>query len=274
MKKILLAIMMAVIMFGCSCNAKTIAVKKNGWGGADPEALYVQGLMKGTVQVDIKFVVSTAALVEMGVIDDMFVEEEATGSGVVIASHHGHSLVLTALHVCDQGPFLDLSEVSKLLPKLPITSQTLKIVTVDGREYPASVYAEDKDHDTCLIDVVGNAGTVIPVAYDMPPLGATVLHIGAPAGIWGENLVWSSFGQYVGIKAADPESEEDRDPQMAWYSVAIAPGSSGGPVFYHGEVIGIMTKVLRRFDHGSFGPYVDSIRPFLGDWMPRWLTLN
>ncbi len=111
---------------------------------------------------------------------------------------------------------------------------TLTIITIDGTSYSATVVAtlpttpSGQQYDLALLEVSDPTGLPAAMPLGVAEVGDPVLAIGHPS-ILGKWVV--SVGQVTDAKFAENKVLAD---------VAIAPGSSGGPVVNRlGEVIGV-----------------------------------
>ncbi len=162
-------------------------------------------------------------------------ERGISGSGVVLAQEGRgmdfHTLIGTAKHVC-VGP-----EVPDVMKAAGVTMTSAMIVERrDGAKFKAVPVHMAGDADLCFLDVRAIVARPAKLANQYPQIGAKVLWTGAPKGLWGGtgHVGVVSEGLYAGIDTKDfPE------PWMVFSGTAVG-GNSGGPVWYRGEVIGIL----------------------------------
>ena len=114
-------------------------------------------------------------------------------------------------------------------------------VAINDRSYPASLVAEDADHDLALIRVESKGLPDVPLALsdsDAVQQGEEVRAVGFPlSSILGENIK-ATRGTIAGINI-----EENR--KVFQIDAAINPGNSGGPlVDEKGEVVGVIYAKL------------------------------
>lgn len=151
---------------------------------------------------------------------------KSLGSGVII-SRDGY--VLTNEHV--------------------ITNATeIKVTLSDGRQFDASVIAEDRTMDLALIRI---AATGLPFAElgdsDGLMIGEWVIALGNPFGFLLEDASPTvTVGVISALKRAIKSTHDDRVyKEMIQTDAAINPGNSGGPlVNVTGQVIGINTFIF------------------------------
>ena len=165
---------------------------------------------------------------------------DGAGSGVVIASEQGHSLVLTAWHVvesyCD-GVGRDCVGVS---------------VVVGRKRHHGSLHAFSRDEDLAVLDVEG----VLPVAdlaSRIPTVGTEVVTIGLPEG---EHDFQYNEGRIVRHSGCSFES------CLATNAKAWSGFSGGALINLDGAIVGIISE-------GYTGSYysnainVDAIRTLI-----------
>lgn len=118
--------------------------------------------------------------------------------------------------------------------------QELVVVAKDTMWVVQEVVYEDRDFDLAVLrmgpDFPGL--TVLPVAKALPPVGEACFAIGHPHELF-NSLSTGIVANYPG------ETPGTRDYSTIQTTVAMAPGSSGGPLFNRkGEVIGVNTAIL------------------------------
>lgn len=221
----------------------------------DPDAAYVRGLMRQAVVVR-----AAAVFVGPGGLPKTV---GAQGSGVVVAHRHGHSLVLTARHVCENG---DTAEVDGVDYSIPLW--TFFIIDGDLARHPAVVVSEGAapEDDSCLLDVEGTVGDVAELAETMPPVGAMVTHVSAPFQNYDYGMMYVSDGRFCGVQRLG----EALDRPYSTYSIPSSHGGSGGGVWYRGQVIGIIVLVNERFSSVTQGVHLLHLRADLREALKKW----
>lgn len=195
----------------------------------------VRGLMASVVQIEVQIVVTAVTPdgeeVEMPLIS-------WTGSGVAYENVGGifsptHARILTANHVLSTPKVGDKEMEDGILFRVDGVMMTIK--TDDNRtcELQPLVLGVDDFRDVAI----GEANCYVPtarIAHKLPPIGGKLYVMGHPLGI-GNTMVTEGF--YSGFM----------DNYMV-ASAPIAPGNSGGPVFYDGEVVGLAVRGSSRYD--------------------------
>lgn len=108
----------------------------------------------------------------------------------------------------------------------------------------ATVIAKDKNNDIALLKSKGNSNNCIINNYKSPKILSEVIAIGHPEGLE-FSVTQGVINAYRDIKANainDINSKKIHNIQM---DAAIHPGSSGGPLFHNGLVIGMNTMGLK-----------------------------
>lgn len=130
-------------------------------------------------------------------------------------------------------------------------AQKLRVRTMDGREYPATLVGEFKASDLAVIKI--DASGLTPAVFadsDELPVGAWVIAVGSPFGFTSTvtSGIISAKGR-TGLSSSDADQYED----FIQTDAAINPGNSGGPlVDLDGRVVGINSAIYTR-DGGSNG---------------------
>lgn len=184
----------------------------------------------------------------------------SVGSGAVFRHSGDHTFVLTAAHVCESQRRAKLIEEGKKDPTVIFTAEKrLQTIALNGAEYDAEILSLDHEIDTCVL-ITERVG--IPVAQiSKSPVqeGEKVWNVAAPLGLFDTNTVSILEGYYSG---AMPNIERD----AVLYSIPVAPGSSGSPIFNNrGEIVGMVHSVYTRFHHQSLSPSWYDLRNFLQD---------
>jgi len=179
------------------------------------------------------------------------------GSGVILEvdskKGKGESLVMTAGHVSNVPPMIAKKDDEGNLQSLFLVQASMTVIeTLDGKTCLAEAVYYDGPHDLGVIQVFCVAGRVAELADGLPPIGSAISVSGAGLGYHPAGLFLVEDGRYLGLA-------DGRDPDVVM-SVPVVGGHSGSGVFHHGKVIGIVTKVFTRFEHGSFATGVDHVR--------------
>lgn len=223
-----------------------------GWERtADPDAIHGRSLLDHTVKLTDYVMVLSAERPEIGF------SSVWTGSGVVVATSGGKSLVITAKHVCSQ---------KKKFREVPgqLVSERLEVTGIDGVVHESSVILMDEKEDICAVVVTGICGTPVAIGDDLP-VGGHVYHTGAPTGTFGRQLGFIVEGYYGGV-----EKVEGREFEAL--SVSTTQGSSGGPIFYHDALVGILVMVNRDGGSSSWAITLGTVRRLIRMIPQDWHT--
>jgi len=142
-----------------------------------------------------------------------------------------------------------------------ISSQDIKIVTSDNKEYTVDSIIKSPNHDLALLRVDSVYGSALKTgaAGQCPEPGQAVYAIGSPMGL--SNTVTS------GILSAYRKRENTDDVYLQT-DAAINPGNSGGPLINsHGNVIGVNTMKLKNADRMGFAIPIDVVLTDFSSWL-------
>jgi S1-C subfamily serine protease len=197
-------------------------------------ALSNEAMIETTVQ--IKVVVTAQVIHPDGTTDEA--RAGWVGSGVVYrviddGKQEPRSLILTANHVLETPKVGDTVDSDR--GPVKITGVDMSVMTEDGRtcDLKPLVLGESTTEDvaTGVADCV--AGRPAYISSSEPDRGDEVYVSGHPAGfenpVLTQGVVGGWYGGYVSVSAP------------AW------GGNSGGPVFYHGRVIGLLVRGSREY---------------------------
>ena len=232
-----------------------------GWDDqGDHDAAAVQDAMRTVVTVHQDFVYKLAA---PGPDKSLMGIARGGGSGFVVARRNGHTLVMSAAHVCRTPAELDLNGL-----KVPVAFSTFRIRYIEDKIHPATVLWMQKDpgsdDDLCLLDSPDGFGQVAVVADRTPPQGARVFHVGSPLKNWDVHMRYVSEGRFCGYQALAPGT------LFETFSTPSAPGGSGGGIWYHGRVVGVLVMVERGFNDVTQAVRLDHIRADLQEALETW----
>lgn len=168
-----------------------------------------------------------------------------SGSGSIVfqelrSNHQHHTLILTAKHVCDHPSEDDMPDSMK------VAGATLSVLYTiekqDGTKFQAYMVHAGEATDLCFLDVPILVARPVILAKEQPSIGAPVLWVGAPGGVWGGNggVGVITDGRYSGI-----EMTRFHEPLAVLSGVAIG-GNSGGPVFYRGQLVGVLIATATK----------------------------
>ena len=235
-----LTALFALLMFvATACGCATIPSKPN------QEA--VAAMLDSTVQIEVQVAGSLLVPVcdektkECAVLE-IPVSEGWVGSGVVYDKTSGAtgpiiSKILTANHVLEAPAPGDL--LDSPLGQVRIDAVLMVVKTRSGRtcELQPLVLGVSDTRDVATGLALCDAGRVAPIADQVPAPGASIIVTGHPQGvpvaIVTDGYVSGWMNGYLLVSAG------------------AYGGNSGGPVWYNGEVIGLLVRGSPRYHHIS-----------------------
>lgn len=248
MRKIMMGAvaLMAALTLMTACSRAEASWQPSGQG--DPDVLLAKDLLGKTVQVEVHHVVDAVVTWE----GSEPTEYKGTdiggfGSGYVADQQDVRSLIVTASHVCHTWQGTKIENVESMFGKVEVKMTTLSVsITVisnTGEKYDATVLEDDERNDVCVMDVGGTLGLDVGVtAETTPSAGAALIHTGAPAALWGVGTGAFVRGTSMGILELWPTTDEDGSGTFLGMMLSTNGGSSGGPVWYRGEVVGVLVR--------------------------------
>ncbi len=168
------------------------------------------------------------------------------GSGAVVL-YNNKKAVLTAAHVCKQESFERFVQSHN-------GNFYLKAIDRDNKEYIIRVIKYDNAQDICLLaSISGDLPPYLKLSSKKPEYAEIKYNLAAPLGIIDQQMVPTYQGFFFG-------NSEGR----AFYSLAVAQGSSGSPIVnVKGELIGMIHSVHYRFHHISLSATYEQLWNFL-----------
>lgn len=235
----------------------------------DQEALRLQYLALSVVEVQAArpVVMKAPGKVVMTV-------QQGVGTGWVVATDRGRTLVMTNEHVCTLGGDDDEDAQAVEPPPQPAEAVVVmqgpiltRVLDVAGQIHPAAVAFADPATDVCLLSVEGLAGVPARLAVSDPPFGGLVERLGDDQGILNRGVQVYSSGRWSGRTKAAPDKHE-----RSVVSLIASHGASGSPIFYRGEVVG-MVEAIPNNPLGAFTWVVtlDDVRAAIAKVRPEWL---
>jgi hypothetical protein len=204
---------------------------------------------------------------------DEFIEEDGgvekiswSGSGVVVEndSDRNESLILSAAHVTTIGEKKSLHFEEDLHFFVP-ESISLTVETLDGTKCIAEPLIANEKADVSAVISKCIAGTPARMAKELPPVGAFVMVSGAALGFHPPGIFIVTDGRYMGINV---ETNEEV------LTLPIVGGHSGSAVFYKGEIFGIVSKRMVRFEHTSLCVSLDTTKELLNIASKMWAMIK
>lgn len=171
----------------------------------------------------------------------------STGSAAWV-HYKGRKVLLTAAHVCDVGPRMEI--VKKLGGKV-------KIEAIDriNRVHATSQIKYDRKLDLCLLEIRDMKFKIpaLRMSTKAPEYAERTYNLGAPLGVIDAEMVPAFEGFFMG-----------NDTEHAYYSIPAIGGSSGSPIVNSkGELIGMIHSVHFRMHHISLSPRYADLWNFL-----------
>lgn len=236
--KRLLSVFAILVVLGCASTRSQIQHEERN---------EVQDMMDSTVKIELEADLKFMKL--DGTTEDMGRQVLGAGSGVVYekfddAGGRTRSRILTAMHVL--GHKDGDSEYVPFAGVIYIKNLKFKVITLDKKVCtlePIALGSLDKVsgsgiHDVAIGEANCDAGRVAPLGLKSPESGSKVFISGYSMGLeW--NMVTEGY-------AAGWDSDG-----LQIVSAPSTGGNSGGPVFYNGEVIGLLVMGYPAYEHIS-----------------------
>lgn len=195
--------------------------------------------------------------------------QTSTASGVFILRSSQTSSIayaLTAKHVCDQEGAIKDDENNIVIGRV------FTATDYQGNKHRALKLFTSNDFDACIMIVKNVSSNVVmaAVAQKMVRQGERVYNLSAPRGIWAPKMVLTFDGFYSG----------EIDDRLI-FTIPIAPGSSGSPIFNsEGQIVSMLwampieeyndgNRVIQRqvIEQLGFGIRLDAIKNMLASVM-------
>ena len=177
-------------------------------------------------------------------IEVISVEDGAwSGTAWLVQKTDKFSYVMTAGHVCEEGPDV----VYSLFSKDNVESTATRVVL------------DDDDLDLCLLEVPGNIGNPLAIASKDPEYGDNGFYIGAPNGIWGNGVAPMYLVHFIGRGTVFGFGNE----ALAFSTEGAMGGASGSPIIFNNQVVALLTLVPPKFQSITSGVPYNSIKSFL-----------
>lgn len=261
MKKTISALLLGIMIISCAhipCS-----------DGADARAM-----MSSSVKIEVTVIGTLIKQVGENAEGEPILQVESekiiswTGSGVVVANDltkggKGQSLVMSAAHVTNVPALIPGFDEEGNINSLFITDASIQSVQLlDGSYCDSEEIWADVDLDVGVIKTSCIAGTVAPLALDLPPVGAMVSVSGAGLGIHPKGVFLVTDGRYVG-------SDDGFDGQLI-VTLPVAPGHSGSGLFYKGHIFGIVSRRTVNFEHVTLAVSLENMRKAFDGAMEIW----
>lgn len=170
-----------------------------------------------------------------------------TGSGVIVGTREGKSLVITAGHVCNG--------TETMIPATETFSMqySMELVSGYGNEAVGTIVSLDLANDLCLVIANDYLGPALDVAAEEPMLHEKIYTMSSPLGLAAPLAVPVFDGYFAGEVST-----------LYIFTVPAAPGSSGSPILNeHGEIISIISAAAVSFDEYAIGCKTSALQNFL-----------
>ena len=176
----------------------------------------------------------------------------STGSGIVVKHQRGLTHIMTAAHVCQASEFEGMVIGGNIYEYETVSA--IEVVDYYGKVHPGLVMNIDERNDLCLVLVIGEHSTPVPIASEMPPIGSKAYNVAAPMGIFEPGMALIFDGYYSG---------EDWQRNV-FYTIPAYPGSSGSAIFNeNGEIIGIIHSATMGFPSIAIASDLDAIHDIM-----------
>lgn len=259
--KIVTGILLAALCLVSSCSliGSLQAVNPDAVVVFDPDARAIQDAMISTVMVQ-NIQIATRSIIVRGHSSPVFVGPVPInqGSGFVVGVDEKTktSVVMTAQHVVD-GPAsgqMQITIENDIATKVVFHRPAHKVTSYDGTDCNAQVIRAggQRTNDMSLLLVDCIIGPPVTIAKSLPPFGGRIFIVGVPDGEKPDIGFMTLEGRFAGIRDG-----------YGIYSVPIAGGVSGSPVFYKGEVVGMAARVNQDFHHIALSVNAQSLQEFI-----------
>ena len=170
-----------------------------------------------------------------------------TGSGVIVGTRDGKSLVVTAGHVCNgTEPVVPATETLSM-------QYNMELVSGYGNEAVGTIISLDLINDLCLVIADDYLGPPLAVGAEEPILHEKIYTMASPLGLAAPLAVPIFDGYFAGSVST-----------LYIFTVPAAPGSSGSPILNeHGEIISIISAAAVSFDEYAIGCKTSALQNFL-----------
>ena len=175
----------------------------------------------------------------------------SSGSGFSVANVGGHTLAVTAGHLC--------------APEPNVYKQEYTVTVLGGDTFKAHPLMTVGSTDTCVLVVEGAEVPPVRIADTGPERGERVYALSAPYGIFDPNMIPMFEGFYSGYTTKDtPPGGIVSRMDLDAYTIPSRPGSSGGPIINsRGEVIGMVVMAHPGFENYTLSPRQQALREIL-----------
>ena len=170
-----------------------------------------------------------------------------TGSGAIVGTKNGKSLVLTAGHVCNG--------TESMIPSTQtFTMQyTMGLTSGYGNEATGTVIALDLINDLCLVIADDYLGPPLKIADSPPLLHEKIYTMSSPLGLAAPLAVPVFDGYFAGEVST-----------LSVFTIPAAPGSSGSPILNkEGEIVSVISAAAVSFDEYAIGCQTTLLQNFL-----------
>lgn len=257
-------IILLALLSQVSCSATMFQV-------VDNDARDAQVLLDSSVKVEVSYSIDVTPIADLleSPPSNGLLKRQGSGSGTVMETmvRNGklESLILTAAHVCEVPKVIDLTPIG--LPVLNVVDSSFATVNIKGVRLVADIVYENPINDLCVLRVKGVPGPKMQLADSLPPLGARIVHAGAPWGVFGNGTGVIMDGRYAGIK-------DINDYHYAIAGMPSTPGSSGGGVYYRGKLFAVLVAVERRLAHVTLCIELDHIKAVMIEAKSIWQKMS
>ncbi len=239
--KMLIVFVLSAMLVTCQACAGNISHLRES-----AEIDEIESLVEGTLRIELDFT-AVAKLADRYAV----YEGGRQGTGVVIGHVKGETIVLTVGHICEVPQGVKKGDM------LMRTIQSSFTVSNSGgtHKLKAKPVRQDMSNDLCVMLVEGKIGRPVKMA-GLPRRQSKVMVVGGPIGMFGDGAAYVGEGRYIG-------SQKSENQELSFLSVAMASGGSGSGVYHRGKLVGIVSAVSPRFNHGTVFVPMTVVKRFL-----------
>jgi hypothetical protein len=240
-KTLVISAVLSIMLVACQACVSNISHVRESM-----ELDEIETLVESTVKVELDF--TSTKKVNDGI---LVYEGSRQGTGVVLGHSGTSTLVLTVSHICEVP-----AVVKKGNAVFTTVSSSFRVMNYSGNVlFTARPIRQDMTNDLCVMTVEGKIGRPVSFA-GIPRRLSRVVVVGGPIGLFGDGVSYVGEGRLVGLQSM-------RGLELGVVSVAMSNGGSGSGVFHRGKLIGIITAVSTKFNHGTVFVPIGTVKKFL-----------
>ena len=176
---------------------------------------------------------------------NMVLEDQMSGTAIIVESDEKESWAVSAGHVCYPEPNDHLIRFNDVWLMLGFD--------IYGRTEPMFMTAIDQKNDICVFRIPLGDLPAVPLASSMPNIGEKVWLGAYPLGVYNPGHVPFFEGYYAGILDG-----------RASYTIPVTGGASGGGVVNaNGELLGVISMALEGFENITLVSKLENVQTLL-----------